>query len=286
MARGLYALDEVDLTVVVNVGDDADNHGLVVCPDLDTVLYTLAGVEGPMGWGRAGDTFRANEELGRLGAKNTFRIGDLDLALKLARTDRMARGETLSQVTGALTAAFDVDCALLPATDDKLRTEVEIAEGKWISFQEYFVDRRHQDDVKGLRFTGSEDARPAPGVTESIEDADAIVIAPSNPPLSIWPMLAIEPLKKAVAAHTRVIAVSPLIGGKTVKGPADRVLLSLGLATGNQGVLDAYEGLVDLLVVDRQDSEEQVVGVDVLATDTLIGDRSAAERLAREILEL
>jgi LPPG:FO 2-phospho-L-lactate transferase len=286
MARGLYAIDEIDLTVVVNVGDDADNHGLVVCPDLDTVLYTLAGVEGPMGWGRQGDTFRANDELGRLGAKNTFRIGDLDLALKLARSKRMADGETLSQVTVDLAAAFDVRCTLLPATNERLRTEIETADEEWISFQEYFVDRRHRDEVKGLRFAGSGEAAPAPGVVESIESADVVVIAPSNPPLSIWPILVVEPLKMAVADHGRVIAVSPLIGGKTVKGPADRVMLSLGLAPGNQGVVDAYEGLVDLLVVDSQDSGEQLAGVDVFATDTLIGDRTSAERLAREILGL
>jgi LPPG:FO 2-phospho-L-lactate transferase len=284
MARGLHAVEDVDLTVIVNVGDDADNHGLVVCPDLDTVLYTLAGVEGQYGWGRRDDTFRTNDELARFGVENTFRIGDLDLALKLVRTERMARGETLSSVTRSLANSFDVRCSLLPATDDRLRTEIEVADGGWISFQEYFVDRRHRDDVLGLRFAGSEDARPAPGVVESIETADVVVIAPSNPPLSIWPVLAIGSLEKVVADHPRVVAVSPLIGGKTVKGPADRVMLSLGLSPGNQGVVEAYDGVIDLLVINSQDSDEPLDGVEVLATDTLIGDRAASKRLAREIL--
>lgn len=286
MARGLYAVAEVDLSVVVNVGDDADNHGLVICPDLDTVLYTLAGVEGPLGWGRDGDTFRTNDELGRFEVDNTFRIGDLDLALKLVRTQQMGSGATLSQVTGDLAASFGVRCALYPATDQRLRTEVEVAGGGWISFQEYFVDRRHRDEVINLRFSGADDARAAPGVVESIEQADTVVIAPSNPPLSIWPMLAIEPLREVVANHPRVIAVSPLIGGTTVKGPADRVMISLGLPPGNQGVADAYEGLLNLLIIHSEDAGEPLDGVEIMATDTMIGDRASGERLAREILGL
>lgn len=286
MARGLYAVAEVDLSVVVNVGDDADNHGLVICPDLDTVLYTLAGVEGPLGWGRDGDTFRTNDELGRFEVDNTFRIGDLDLALKLVRTQQMGSGATLSQVTGDLAASFGVRCALYPATDQRLRTEVEVADGGWISFQEYFVDRRHRDEVINLRFSGADDAQAAPGVVESIEQADTVVIAPSNPPLSIWPMLAIEPLREVVANHPRVIAVSPLIGGTTVKGPADRVMISLGLPPGNQGVADAYEGLLNLLIIHSEDAGEPLDGVEIMATDTMIGDRASGERLAREILGL
>lgn len=286
MARGLAALPQVELTVVVNVGDDAHNHGLRVSPDLDTVVYTLAGVEGPQGWGRAGDTFALNDELGRFGVDNTFQLGDRDLALKLFRTNEMSRGgAALSEVTDRVTRSFAIDARVVPATDDPLRTMVRLAEG-WVSFQEYFVDRRHRDDVLELRFEGAGAARPAPGVLTSIARADRVIIGPSNPPLSIWPIMAVEEIRLAIAAHPSVMAVSPLIGGKTVKGPADRVLVSLGLAPGNRGVAAAYDGLIDRLVIDRADRDDaaSIDGIDVTATDTLITDPAAGTRLATELV--
>jgi len=285
MARGLAALPEVELTVVVNVGDDAHNHGLRVSPDLDTVVYTLAGIEGPQGWGRVGDTFALNDELSRFGVDNTFKLGDRDLALKLFRTKEMSGGAALSEVTDRVTRSFEIDARVVPATDDWLRTMVRLAEG-WVGFQEYFVDRRHRDDVLELRFEGAEAARPAPGVLTSIARADRVIIGPSNPPLSIWPIMAIEEIRLAIAAHPSVIAVSPLIGGKTVKGPADRVLASLGLAPGNRGVAAAYDGLIDRLVIDRADRDDaaSIDGIDVTATDTLITDPAAGTRLAAELV--
>ncbi|MFP4073566.1 MAG: 2-phospho-L-lactate transferase CofD family protein, partial [Actinomycetota bacterium] len=186
MARGLAAVPEVDLTVIVNVGDDASNHGLHISPDLDTVVYTLAGVEGPRGWGRADDTFTLNNELGRFGVDNTFQLGDRDLALKLFRTNELANGARLSDVTARIARAFDVSPTVLPATDEPLRTMVRTADG-WLTFQEYFVKRGHRDEVVELRFDGAEDAAPAPGVLEAIRDADMVIIGPSNPLLSIWP---------------------------------------------------------------------------------------------------
>lgn len=287
MARGLAALADVDLTVIVNVGDDADNHGLHVSPDLDTVVYTLAGVEGPRGWGRAGDTFALNDELARFGVDNTFQLGDRDLALKLFRTNEITRGRTLSEVTASITESFGVEPRVLPATDERLRTTVRLADG-WVGFQEYFVTRRHQDDVLELAFSGADQARPAPGVVTAIDEAEHIVIAPSNPPLSIWPILAVAEIRRAVAAHPRVTVVSPLIGGKTVKGPADRVMTSLGLPAGNAGVAAAYRGLIDRLVIDTADREDaaSMEGIEVVATNTLIGEREPATRLARELLGL
>lgn len=286
MARGFAALPDVELTVVVNVGDDAHNHGLHVSPDLDTVVYTLAAIEGPHGWGRAGDTFALNEELARFGVDNTFRLGDRDLALKLYRTNELATGSTLSSVTRAVARSFDVETEVLPVTDDRLRTSVRLADG-WVTFQEYFVARRHQDEVLELRFEGADAARPAPGVVESIESADRVVIGPSNPPLSIWPILAVGGVRDAVAAHGSVVAVSPLIGGKTVKGPADRVMASLGLPAGSRGVAVAYRGLIDRLVIDNADGDDarSIEDVDVTVTDTLISDRAASARLARELIE-
>ena len=287
MARGLAAVPDVDLTVVVNVGDDASNHGLHISPDLDTVTYTLAGVEGPQGWGRADDTFNLNDELGRFGVDNTFRLGDRDLAVKLFRTNELANGTTLSEVSGAVARGFDLSTTILPATDDHLRTMVRIADG-WLTFQEYFVKRGHRDEVVEVRFEGAEDARPAPGVLEAIRVADRLIIGPSNPPLSIWPILAIEEMREAVAAHPSVMAVSPLIGGKTVKGPADRVMAGLGLPPGNPGVVAAYEGLLHRLVIDTSDRDDasSMGDIDVHVTPTLIKEPEAATRLATELVGL
>lgn len=287
LARGLDAIPDVDLTVVVNVGDDASNHGLHISPDLDTVVYTLAGIEGPHGWGRVDDTFELNDELGRFGVDNTFQLGDRDLALKLFRTHEMSNGATLSEVTGRIARSFDIDADVMPVTDDPLRTMVRTAAG-WLTFQEYFVHRGHRDQVLNLRFDGAEQAAPAPGVLDAITTADMVIIGPSNPPLSIWPMMAMDDVRGAVQLHDSVTAVSPLIGGETVKGPADRVMSALGLPPGSQGVVEAYENLIDRIVIDSSDGDdaESIEGVDVMVTPTLIKDPDEAVRLAREITGL
>ncbi len=286
LARGLAAIEDIELTVVVNVGDDEQVHGLQVCPDLDTVIYTMAEVEGDEGWGRRGDTFVANDELARFGVDNLFRVGDLDLAVNIFRTERLAAGDRLSNVTRAIAHGFGIESAILPVSDDRLRTEVEVEGSGWLSFQDYFVSRRHQDEVADLRFAGAADSIPAPEVMDSMAAADVIVIAPSNPPLSIWPILAVPGVREAVAGHPRVIAVSPLFGGKALKGPAAAVLRSLGLPEGNRGVAEAYSGLVDTLVIDRSDAgdAEALDPVSVLVEDTLIIETAAAARLARAIL--
>lgn len=284
LGAGLAALDHVDLTIVVNVGDDDLVHGLAVSPDLDTVVYTLAGVEGPQGWGRAGDSFRFNDELARFGVDTSFRLGDLDLALNVYRTRRLAEGVSLSTVTAEVCTAFDVATRVIPVTDDRLRTMVWTEDAGELSFQEYFVSRRAKDTVTGLDFDGAEDAKPAPGVIDLIADADLVLIGPSNPPLSIWPILSVPGIREAVAAHPRVVALSPLIGGKTVKGPAARVMASLGLPPGNAGVVEAYRGLLDGLVIDENDDPGEVEGIGVLSTPTLIQDPEEARRLSREIV--
>jgi LPPG:FO 2-phospho-L-lactate transferase len=284
----LARIQEVDLTLIVNVGDDEMIHGLRVSPDLDTVVYTLAGVEGPEGWGRRGDTFTANDELGRLGLDNRFRLGDLDLALNVYRSARLAAGDTLSQVTDAVRRRFELVPLVLPATDDVIRTEVKSASGDWLSFQEYFVHRQHRDEVVEIRFLGGAESRPAPGAVDHIEDADVVLIAPSNPPLSIWPILAVPGIREAVADHPRVTAISPLFGGRALKGPAHRILASLGLPAGNQGVAKAYAGVADNLVIDTGDAGDAALiqGLGVLVEDTLIKDSAASARLARAILGL
>jgi len=284
LARGFASIEDIELVVVVNVGDDAENHGLAVSPDIDTVVYTLAGEEGPHGWGRRDDTFRFNDELARFGVDNTFRLGDLDLALKVHRTVELRRGVPLSEVTRSSAKSFHLDARVIPATDERLRTMV-LTDAGWLTFQHYFVDRRHADDVFGVRFDGSEAARPAPGVIEAIQSADLVVIGPSNPPLSIWPILAVPGIRETVETHPSVTAVSPLIGGKTVRGPADRVMAGLGLPPGNAGVAAAYEGLIDRLFVDRSDAEPvEDIQIEVVVSDTLITERRSSRRLAAEII--
>lgn len=285
LARGLAALERVDLTVIVNVGDDAENHGLLICPDLDTVIYTLAGEEGPHGWGRKSDTFHFNDELARFGVDNTFRLGDRDMALKVYRTRELA-ASPLSKITETIARSFGLETLVLPASDDRLRTMVRIEQG-WVSFQEYFVDRRHRDRVLELRFDGADTARAAPGVVEAIDSADQVIIGPSNPPLSIWPILAVRGVRDALERHPAVTAVSPLIGGKALKGPADRVLTSLGLPAGNEGVAGAYEGLIERLVIDTTDGESGRWGdVEVMAADTHIEGRDASRRLAQALVSV
>jgi len=285
LGRGLAMLDGLDLTFVVNVGDDEEIHGLAVSPDLDTMIYTLAGVEGPEGWGREGDTFRFNDELARFGMDNVFRLGDFDLALHVFRTARLDEGFSLSTVTAEISDAFGIGARVLPVTDDRLRTVVGTADGEWISFQDYFVGRQARDTVVSLRFEGSEDAKPAPGVIDAISECDLLVIGPSNPPLSIWPILTVPGVRDAIADHPRVVAVSPLIGGRAVKGPADRVMASLGLPPGNRGVVAAYEGLLSRLVIDAGDDVEELDGIEVLSTPTLIRKPEQARRLAAEIVD-
>jgi len=231
--RGLVrATDPGDVTVIGNVGDDVEILGMHVSPDLDSILYALAGVaDDERGWGRADETWLAFEEASRLGGESWFQLGDRDLGLHLVRTQRLAAGEPLSAVTAKLAKAFGIRSKLLPATDDRLRTWIDTPAGSF-PFQEWFVARRHQDDVDRVRFEGEEDARPAPGAVEAIEQAELILICPSNPFISIWPILAVAELRAAIERR-RVpsVAVSPLIGGRAIKGPADRMLERLAGGT-------------------------------------------------------
>lgn len=289
-ARGLATvLPRDDLTVIVNVGDDDLIHGVHVAADLDTVVYTLAGREGPHGWGLAGDTHVVMDMLAATGVDTTFRIGDTDFALCMARTLALGRGEPLSSIVTRIAGTLGVSSRVLPATDDRLRTRIRTGTDEWLSFQEYFVLRRHRDEVTELAFEGAADAQPAPGVIASLREADLVVIAPSNPPLSVWPILAIPGVRNAITTASRVIGVSPLFQGAALKGPADRVLRSLGMPAGNAGVLAAYDGLLTDLVVDGADATDVTTlagGVTIHATDTRILTRDASARLARHLLEL
>ena len=290
LARGLAALDDVDLTVVVNVGDDEVIYGLHVSPDLDTVIYTLAGVEGAEGWGLTADTFTVMKRLSLFGTDTRFRIGDRDLATNLFRTQELLTGATLTDITARIATALAAPATILPATENTLRTMIKTTDDEWLSFQEYFVMRGHEDEVADVRFDGAATASPAPGVLAAIEAAEAVIIGPSNPPLSIWPIMAVKEITSAIEASDRIIAVSPLFGGRALKGPADRVMASLGLPAGNAGVVAAYGGLLHDLVIDTGDADQRAelgeLGVKIHVGDTRIADPSAAWSFADWLVDL
>ena len=273
-----------DVTVVGNVGDDLEVAGLHVSPDLDTLLYALAGVlDEKKGWGRAGETWNARDAATELGEETWFQLGDRDLGLHLARTEALRRGEPLSAVTARLARVFGVETALLPATDDRLRTWIATPAGEF-SFQEWFVRRQHRDEVDGVRFEGAEQAAAAPGVLAALEAADLIAIAPSNPFVSIGPILAVAEIRGALEQRrVPAVAVSPLIGGRTVRGPADRMLARLAGGTGPAHVARCYQGLIDALVIDEADADEEA-GIRTIVTRTLMSDADARRRLAEAVL--
>ena len=286
LARALAeTIDPAELTVIGNVGDDVEVLGLHVSPDLDTILYAMTGrLDETKGWGRAGETWNALDTVAELGAESWFRLGDRDLGLHLVRTEALRRGEPLSSVTARLARELGLEAALLPATDDRLRTWIETPAGDF-PFQDWFVRRQHRDEVDGVRFEGAEDARPAPGVLEALGAADLIAIAPSNPFVSIAPILAVAPIREAIERRrTPAVAVSPLIGGKTVRGPADRMLERLAGGTGPQQVTDCYEGLIDALVIDEADADAEA-GVRTIVTRTLMDDGEGRRRVAEAVLE-
>jgi LPPG:FO 2-phospho-L-lactate transferase len=290
-ARGLAAVDPGPaLTVVGNVGDDDVMYGLHVSPDLDTITYTLAGIQGEHGWGIEDDTFTVIDNLAQLGTETAFRLGDRDMATCLNRTIDLGAGVPLSVVTDHIRSSLGVTTRILPATDDPLRTHVVIESGTVLSFQDYFVVRGHADEVSELRYTGAERSSPAPGVIASIRDAAFVVIAPSNPPLSIWPILAVPGVREAVREHPSVAAISPLFRGRALKGPADRVMASLGLPPGNAGVLAAYDGLISDLVIDVGDAGEATELADgevaIHVADTRLTDTDAAKRFGSWLVEL
>ena len=285
-ARALAeALDPRELTIVGNVGDDLEVFGLHVSPDLDTILYTLAGVlEEERGWGRAGESWQALGAAHELGGETWFQLGDRDLGLHLVRTEALRRGEPLSAVTAGFADALGVEPRLLPATDDRLRTWIRTGEGE-LSFQEWFVRRGHRDEVDGVRFEGANEARPAPGVLEALHAADLVAIAPSNPFLSIGPILAVAEIRAALEQRrVPAVAVSPLIRGRSVRGPADRMLQRLAGGTGPAQVTECYKGLIDALVVDEADADEDA-GIRTIVTRTLMHDAEARRRLAEAVLD-
>ncbi len=291
LAHGLFhALPPNTLTVIGNTADDFELWGLHISPDLDTVMYTLAGIANPAtGWGVVDETWQTMTMLDRYGYDTWFRLGDRDLATHIARTEQLRAGRSLTDVTHDLAHALGIDARLLPMCDEPVMTMVDTPAGQ-LQFQDYFVRRRHHDQVDAISFSGIE-ATTVPGqVREAITQADAIIFCPSNPIVSIGPILAVPHLRDLlVDSHAAKIAVSPIVGGKALKGPAEQMLRGLGYDVSARGVASMYQGLVDTFVIDHADSEQQreiaSQGMRVLVTDTVMHTDDERERLAREVLD-
>jgi LPPG:FO 2-phospho-L-lactate transferase len=285
-ARGLAdVLDAGDLTVVGNIGDDIEILGLHISPDLDSLLYTLAGlVDEERGWGRAGETWNALETAETFGGEAWFRLGDRDIGLHLVRTRALREGTPLSAVTAELARRAGLETGLLPATDDRVRTHLATPAGIF-AFQEWYVGRRHADEVDAVTYEGAEQAAAAPGIQEAILEADAILLAPSNPYLSIGPIVAVAEIRSALERRrVRCVAVSPLVGGAAVTGPLDRMLTRMAGGTTPGHVACCYRALIDALVIDVSDAHAQA-DVELVATQTRMRDRDAERRLATAVLE-
>jgi LPPG:FO 2-phospho-L-lactate transferase len=298
-ARFLRGLVQVvppeDITVVVNTGDDDWFHGLLVCPDLDTVTYTLAGAENPdTGWGLAGETFAANEALDRYGSPTWFRLGDRDLATHLYRTERLERGATLSTIADEIRRGWGVRSRLLPMSDDPISTRIAVRAGNGslteLHMQEWFVRERAEPPVAAVRFDSVDRATAAPGVLDALDAADTVVVCPSNPVISIGPILAVPRVRDTLRARRdRVVGVSPIIAGAPVKGPADRLMDPLGMEVSCVGVARAYRDFCSALVIDAGDASRapdvEALGVHAVVTDTLMRDARIAAALARNTLD-
>jgi LPPG:FO 2-phospho-L-lactate transferase len=303
-ARFLQGLVQVvpqkDVTIVSNTGDDLEMFGLHVSPDIDIVIYHLASAEGgstsgggvvnpETGWGLAGDTFHALDALARFGHETWFALGDRDLATHIQRTHLLRQGRTLSQATAEIARAFGLDVTILPMTDDPLRTRVETPDGL-IDFQEYLVKRGASDPFRGIKLAGIENAKPAPGVIDAITAAEGVVIAPSNPIVSIGPILALPGVRGALReTKARVVAVSPIVGGSVIKGPAAKMLKGLRMEVSAWQIGWLYEDFLDCLVIDNADAADrariEALGLDVVVTDTIMKGMEAKAALARCVVE-
>src|SRR5271157_110003 len=292
LVQGLqHVVAPEDLTVIVNTGDDIDWWGLHVSPDVDSVLYGLAGLlSTDRGWGVDNDTFRCLERMQQFGQPSWFSLGDLDLATHLTRTAMLRAGKSLSQVTAELAAKLDIRARVRPMSDDRISTTLDTPKGM-LTFQEYFVRERHQIEVRRVRFVGAHRAHPVPGVIESIEAAQAIIFAPSNPVTSIGPILAVPGIRDALRrTKAPVAAVSPIVGGAAVSGPADALMRMMGWPSTIAGVAKAYEDFLDVLIADHADeaaaSAVRTQSLRVLCTSTIMKSLDDKRDLARFALEV
>jgi LPPG:FO 2-phospho-L-lactate transferase len=279
-----------EIFVIGNTGDDLEMNGLHISPDLDTVVYTLAGLANPVhGWGVKGDTFQCLQALGKLGAETWFQLGDRDLATHICRSTRLRAGDTLSTVTAGIASSLGVRSVVKPMSDDPVRTIVRTAGGP-LEFQVYFVRRRAQDTVLGVDFHGAEAAHPAPGVLAAIRSASAIVFCPSNPIISIGPILSVPGLRQALRQRKcPAVAISPIIGGRALKGPAADMMQGMGMEVSARGVAELYRELVDIFVLDREDKALaptiESLGMRAIVTNTIMTGTAQRKALARTVLK-
>ncbi|MEM0254353.1 MAG: 2-phospho-L-lactate transferase [Candidatus Bathyarchaeia archaeon] len=291
LLRGLVKLVKPeDVVVIGNIGDDLELFGLHISPDLDIVAYTLAGiVDEERGWGIAGDTFHCLEMLKKLGFEAWFRLGDRDLAIHIARTMMLREGCTLSEATRRICEMLGIKVRIIPVSDNPIRTRVKV-NGRFLDFQDYFVKRGAVDAVEGVMFEGADEAKPAPGVIEAIKGAKRIIICPSNPILSIAPILSVSGVREALrGSASPIVGVSPIIGGRAVKGPLAKVMECLGMEASAYGVANFYKGLISHFVIDKLDAwlkpRIERLGIKVIIADTLMKSLEDSVNLARVVLE-
>lgn len=287
---GLQEILKEQLTAVVNVGDDAVIYEVHVSPDVDIVTYWLAGIaDTDRGWGIRGDSFRLIDGLKRLGVETWFQLGDRDFATCIYRTERLGAGDPLSSITADIATALGVAARILPVSDDPVLTRLVDAGGATLDFQEYFVRRRSEPEIREVLFAGISDARPVEAALDAIAEADRVIVCPSNPILSIGPILGVPDVRDALRAHTDVIAVTPIVGGKALKGPADRLLVSLGYASSAAAVASLYADFIHTFAIDITDRHEEEavdkLGIRPISLDTLMVDHVASTRLAQELLD-
>jgi LPPG:FO 2-phospho-L-lactate transferase len=287
----VQVVDPAAVVAIVNTGDDTELHGLSISPDLDTITYTLSGrVNAVTGWGLAGDEFTSMDALEALGGDAWFRLGNLDLATHLYRTDRLHAGATLTEVTAELARAFGLELAMLPMSNEAVRTVLDVSDGGGeIAFQDYFVRLRHGVAVSGVRFAGAENALPSPGVIDALTSADVIVIAPSNPVVSIDPILSVPGIRDVlISRRAHVVGISPIVAGAALKGPADRLLVELGGSASAGGVARWFADVCGVLVVDEADADQvtdvEACGMRCVLTPTVMSDPTIAAALARTVL--
>ncbi len=292
LLRGLVRVASAeDITVVINTGDDATVHRLHVCPDIDTVIYTLAGVSDPdRGWGLASETWNALTSLERYGADTWFRLGDRDLGTHLYRTERIAAGAPLSTITREIASAWEIGARLLPMTDDRVETRLTLFDDSEVSFQEYFVRMKNSVPVKAIEFAGATQATPGPGVIDGLNAADVVIVCPSNPLLSVAPILSIPGIRASLERRREsVVAVSPIVGGRALRGPADHLMAELGHEPSAAGVAKIYASIASILVIDDQDAELAAevakAGMHCVVTGTIMDTLDASEALASAVLE-
>jgi LPPG:FO 2-phospho-L-lactate transferase len=289
LAHGLYRLPDTELSVIVNTADDFDLYGLRICPDADTVMYTLGGIANPAtGWGVVDDTVHTLDMLTRYGFEPWFRLGDSDFATHIARTEALRAGATLTEVTGRLAAALGIRAVLLPMSDQPVATHVETPVGR-LHFQDYFVRRHHSDAVSAVVFDGIERAAITDEARAALAAAEAIIFCPSNPVVSIGPILAVAGYRDVLGtSRAPKVAVSPIVGGKALRGPADQMLAGLGHDVSAYGVAALYQGLIDGFVIDTQDADQEeriaALGMRVLVTDAIMADDADRLRLADDVL--